>query len=132
MASIVSNICFIFLQWFCWGKHVTVCKSCPFSELFWSACSQIRTEYGEILHISQYSFRMQEFSDQNNSEYGHFLRSVTFGNCKRFPKNVIKNRYLIWQKSFSIQSSAFKSLFWACCGCFIIKRLQIWGLSKLT
>ena len=23
-------------------------KKCPYSELFWSACSRIRTEYGEI------------------------------------------------------------------------------------
>ena len=31
-----------------------------------------------ILHISLYSFQMRENTDQNNSEYGHFLRS----NCK--------------------------------------------------
>ena len=37
--------------------------------------SRIRTEYGEIIRISLYSVRMQENSDQNNSEYGRFLRS---------------------------------------------------------
>ena len=29
-----------------------------------------------LLHISPYSIRMRENADQNNSEYGHFLRSV--------------------------------------------------------
>ena len=29
----------------------------------------------EIRSISQYSVRMRENTDQNNSEYGHFLRS---------------------------------------------------------
>ena len=43
-------------------------KKCLYSELFWSVFSRIRTEYGEIL-------RMRENTDQNNSEYGHFLRS---------------------------------------------------------
>ena len=36
---------------------------------------RIRTKYGEILRISPYSVRMRENVDQNNSEYGHFLRS---------------------------------------------------------
>ena len=36
----------------------------------------IRTEYKEILRISQYSVRMRENADQNNPEYGHFLRSA--------------------------------------------------------
>ena len=29
-----------------------------------------------LLHISPYSIRMRENADQNNFEYGHFLRSV--------------------------------------------------------
>ena len=37
---------------------------------------RIWTEYGEILFISPYSVRMRENADQNNSEYGHFLRSA--------------------------------------------------------
>ena len=37
-----------------------------YSELFWSAFSRI-----------PYSFQMRENVDQNNSEYGHVLRSVT-------------------------------------------------------
>ena len=51
-------------------------KKCPYSELFWSASSHIWTEYGEIRSISSYSVRMRENVDQNNSKYGHFLRSA--------------------------------------------------------
>ena len=40
------------------------------------AFSRFRTEYGKILRIYPYSDRMRENADQNNSEYGHFLRSV--------------------------------------------------------
>ena len=47
-------------------------KKCPYSELFCSAYSRIRTEYGEIQSISPYSVGMQENTDKNNSEYGHF------------------------------------------------------------
>ena len=50
-------------------------EKCPYSELFWSAFSLIRTEYGQILRISPYSVQMQKNVDQNNSEYGHFLLS---------------------------------------------------------
>ena len=48
---------------------------CPYSELFWSEFSRIRTEYGDILLISPYSVQMRENADQNNSEYRHFSRS---------------------------------------------------------
>ena len=58
-------------------KELTLRKKCPYSELFWSAFSCIRTEYGEIRSISPYSVRMRENVDQNNSEYGHFSRSVS-------------------------------------------------------
>ena len=48
------------------------------SEFYWSVFFSIRTEYGEILRISPYSVRMRENADENNSEYGHFLRSVNY------------------------------------------------------
>ena len=50
-------------------------KKCPYSELFWSSFSRIRTEYGEIRSISPYSVRMRENVDKNNSECRHFSRS---------------------------------------------------------
>ena len=53
-------------------------KKCPYLELFLSVFSRIWTEYGEILRISPYSVRMRENTDQNNSEYIHFLRSEVY------------------------------------------------------
>ena len=37
--------------------------------------SHIRDEYGETLRIFVYPVRIRKNTDQNNSEYGHFLRS---------------------------------------------------------
>ena len=51
-------------------------KKCPYSALFWSVFSRIRTEYEEMRNISPYSVRMREDADQNNSEYGLFSCSV--------------------------------------------------------
>ena len=53
-------------------------RKCTYSELFWSAFSRIRTENGEILRISHFSVQMRENADQNNSQYGHFSRSVHY------------------------------------------------------
>ena len=50
-------------------------KKCPYSELFWSVFSCIRTEYDQIWSISPYSVWMWENMDQNNSEYEHFSLS---------------------------------------------------------
>ena len=58
------------------SDRLTLRKKCPYLELFWSAFSLIRTEYGEMLSISPYSVSMWENADQNNSEYGHLLHSV--------------------------------------------------------
>ena len=55
-------------------------EKCPYSELLWSAFSHIWTKYGWILRISPYSDRMRENTDQNNSNYGRFLRSDLFLN----------------------------------------------------
>ena len=55
---------------------ISLRKKCRYSELFWSAFSRIRTEYGEILRISPYSVLMLENANQNNSKYGHFPCSI--------------------------------------------------------
>ena len=57
--------------------YMALREKCLYSELFWSAFSRIWTEYGEMRSISPYSVRMPENADQSNSEYGHFLRSVS-------------------------------------------------------
>ena len=51
-------------------------EKCLYLEIFWSAFSHIRTEYGEMRGISPYSVRMRENADQKNSKYRHFSRSV--------------------------------------------------------
>ena len=60
----------------------TLREKCSYSEFFWSVFSRIWTEYGEILRTSSYSVQMRENTDQNNSEYEHFLRSA-FETCKK-------------------------------------------------
>ena len=53
----------------------------PYSEFFRCVFSRIRTEYGEIGSISEYAeylVRMRENTDQTNSKYGHFPRSVKY------------------------------------------------------
>ena len=57
------------------GIYNILGKKCPYSKLFWSVLSRIRTEYGDLLHKSPYSVRMWKNMDQKNSEYGHFSRS---------------------------------------------------------
>ena len=56
---------------------MTLRKTCPYTELFWSVFFRIWTEYGELRSISPYSVQMRENTDQNNSEYERFLRNVT-------------------------------------------------------
>ena len=69
-------------------------KNCPCSELFWSAFSRIRIEYGEIR--SNYRGKYEENTDQNNFEYGHFLRSVIFSNFLSLPDAWSKLSTFYW------------------------------------
>ena len=64
------------------SELATLCKKYPYSELFWSLFSRIRTEYREIHRFSPYSVRMRENKDQNNFEYKHFSRSAK---CFKMP-----------------------------------------------
>ena len=75
-SSLLHASFFVTLQLWCKVESSAHCiklllrKKCPYSELFWSVFSRIRTEYGEIRSISQYSIRMRENTDQENPEYG--------------------------------------------------------------
>ena len=85
-------------------------EKCPYSELFWSAFFHIRTEYGETRSIFPYSVQMRENTDQNNSEYGHFSRSVNIANFEIYLNNIMFWVYSIissfhlslWKKSIAI------------------------------
>ena len=59
------------------SDNLSLREKCPYSELFWSAFSRIWTKYGDILRISPNSVQMRENTDQGNSEYEHFLSSVS-------------------------------------------------------
>ena len=80
---------------------VTLRENCSYLELFLSVFSRIRTECGEIRRVSPYSVRMQENANENNSEYGHFLRSVIVIEQQRtrelvqFPSQDTKSIFLI-------------------------------------
>ena len=65
-------------------------KNCPYLELLWSAFSRIRTEYGETRNISPYLVRMRENAEQNNFEWGHFLRSDCQSNNINREANMIR------------------------------------------
>ena len=73
----------------------TMREKCPYSEIFWSAFSRIRTVYGEILRISSYSFRTRENTDQKNSEYRHFLRSAIKINISKVSTNYLRIKVVL-------------------------------------
>ena len=62
-------------------SYMTPRKNCLYLE---SVFSCIWTDYGDIGIISRYSVRMWENTDHNNSEYGHFSRTVTYDFIKLF------------------------------------------------
>ena len=83
-----------------------------YSELFLSAFSQIRTEYG--LRISPYSVQMREKVGQNNFECGQILCSVSSHHSCWVPGMFLKiSVYLIVQfrRSSNSVSVAFS---WTC------------------
>ena len=55
----------------------TLREKCPYSKIFWSLFSRIRTEYREMRSTSPYSVQMHENTGQKNSEYGQLLRRRT-------------------------------------------------------
>ena len=87
----LSFLVFIFSCRFCLFGFYFSCFWCCYCYLcfFFLFCSNIRLYLIQIypiyqLFISPYSVRMRENADQNNSEYGHFLRSE----CK-FSQNLL-------------------------------------------
>ena len=93
-------------------------KKCPYSKLFWSAFSRIRTEYGEIRSISLCSVRMRENADQNNSEYGYFSRSDRFEKIVNgfSPLTIITKRSIldVWQGSECVSVQTKQNFVFLC------------------
>ena len=73
-------------------------KKCPYSGLFWSVFSRIRTELGEMLRISPYSVRMRENTDQNSSKYEHFSRSERNVDQRAFGWKCTVWYFKVWPK----------------------------------
>ena len=85
----------------------------PYSHLFWSVFRCIRTEYGEIFRISLYSVWMRKNTDQNNSEYGNYLRSHY--SVMKFP-NKRELQEILFNHSVDIDFQDFMSLYKKCTG----------------
>ena len=85
-------------------------KKCPYSELFWLVFSRIRTDYGEIRSISPYSVQMRENKDQNNSEYGHFKRSIGSGDINLLHCEIFKNSFFT-ENHLATASGVLKRIF---------------------
>ena len=68
-------------------------KKCPYSELFWSVFSRIRTEYRDIRRdtgrIPPYSIQIRKKADQNNSKYEQLSRSVHLTSYLCFSLKII-------------------------------------------
>ena len=62
----------------------------PYLEFFWSVFSHIPTEYGNLLRKSPYSVRIQENTDQKNSECGVGKNSDHFPAAAQAGLNVDK------------------------------------------
>ena len=69
-------------------EFLTLLEKCPYSEFFWSVFSRIRTEYGP-----------------ENSEYGHFSRSVNWKTCILWGKMraLLKNELAFNTETGSIE-----------------------------
>ena len=82
--------------------QIPLSEKCPCLELFWYVFSLICTEYGEILRISPYSVQIRKNTDQNNSDYVHFLRSVLDSGC------MLKLNCVFGKRLFSLLFVFFK------------------------
>ena len=81
---------------------VTLREKCPYSELFWSVFSRIRTEYGEILRISLYSVRMRENTDQNMEIQFLWLMWIDLDCCRFFKSTEDKLLIILIAISWTI------------------------------
>ena len=70
------------------SEGLTSREKCPYSEFFSSVFSLIQTEYGEIQSIFPYSVRLRENTEQRNSEYRHFSRSLIYESKFISMKNI--------------------------------------------
>ena len=82
LGNVVSTLFFLV-------SFKTLRKRCPYSKLFWSAFSLFWSEYWKIQSISPCLIQTRENADQNNFEYGHFLRSEKKTTLTNFHSNYL-------------------------------------------
>ena len=93
-----------------WSNHCVKCVQ--IQSFFWSVFSSIPTEYGKILHISPYSVRMRENTEQKNSVFGYFSRSEK---CE-----IMKGIWLLftrWKTFHCVKSVQIRSVFGSVLSC---------------
>ena len=90
---------------------------CPYSELFWSVYSRIRTEYGQTRSICLYSVRIRENVNHNDSEYGHFTQ-CRFFRVQVFQEQVFQGPGFSGYRFFGSESRLQKQLSQTCMSLF--------------
>ena len=70
---------------------VALCKSCPNAEFYWFIFSHIWTQYGDLRSKSPYSVQIRENTDQKNSVFRHFSRSVDIASWIKWLVAEVKN-----------------------------------------
>ena len=50
-STFLVEICILWKEFWIWQKDIALRENCQYSELFWSAFSRIRIEYGEIQSV---------------------------------------------------------------------------------
>ena len=73
-------------------------KKCPYSELFWSAFSRIGLNTESVFSLN--ARKCGKNADQNNSEYGHFLRNLLL------PSKPWKHKFI---SPYQISESIFEN-----------------------
>ena len=73
---------------------------------------RIQTEYEEILRIYPNSVQMRKNTDQKNSEYGHFLRSVSLKLSATHEATRIQSLFYYIQNTMTrVKSTKVQTLF---------------------
>ena len=94
-------------------ENLSLCKKCPYSELFWSVFSPIWIESEEISSTPPYSVQTRENTEQNNSKYEYFTSSVSDKERLKLSETTqvlysLLNRFVWW--SFTVNQKKKKRI----------------------
>ena len=104
-------------------------KKCSNAEYFWSAFSDIWTEYEDLQSKYPYSVWMRENWDQKNSESEHFFCSDLLRYCKAKRKKLIQFFYTFlereWMSWMELVSKYLVQVHGCCSAVFTVDIKQI-------